>query len=415
MIRMIKKLIWVLAVVVPSGVYASTVAAEYDALLSQESTLAGDIEFDLRLGAAALAAGEPGVAIFSFQRVLVQQADNPEAHLGIARAYFDMGEDSSARRHFELLYAVADANTQSFIQTYLTSLDQRSGQRRPSTIAYAGIDSGYDDNLTQVRDGQPAGILDSFQIQSSVYTDLEAGISHQQPIGAVWHWQAGGAVDTEIYHQFDDADKQRYRLNGGIGGRINAWRWNVDLSHGEIRRDNEKLYSTLALAGVLEHREEGFWKKAGLRLLQRDYDLEFLDRDVHGYELILGARHAGRTVRWSDVGIDLYIGDEAAKSDSIDDFGRSYVTARVRWQILPHPRVRVVSGYDFSRSDFKNPNAEREDDFHSLLVKVSIANVWRQDLELNAQISRDENHSSDQFLTYDRNRVSVGLRYHWGK
>ena len=414
MIKTIRSFVWILAISLPSGVSANTATVSYHDLLEQESESAGDIVFDLRFGAAALAAGEPGAAVFAFQRVLAQQPDNPEAHLGIARAYFDMGEDNSSRRHFDMLYAVADADTQSFIQTYLTALDDRSGQRRPSTVAYAGIDVGYDDNLTQVRDGQPAGILDIFQIQSSAYTNLEAGIAHQQPLGAVWHWQVAGVLDTEIYHQFDDADKQRYQLNGGIGGRINAWRWNVDLSNGEIRRDNEKLYSTLALAAVLEHREEGFWKKAGLRLLQRDYDLEFLDRDVHGYELILGARHAGRTVRWSDVGVDLYIGDEAAKSDSADDFGRSYLTARFRWFVLPHPRVRIATGYDFSRSDFKDPGVQREDDFHSLLIKASVANVLREDLELNAQISRDENHSSDQFLTYDRNRISVGLRYNWG-
>lgn len=149
-------------------------------------------------------------------------------------------------------------------------------------------------------------------------------------------------------------------------------------------------------------------------MLQRDYDLEFQDRDVDGYELILGARHAGRTVRWSDVGIDLYIGDESAKNDPTEEFGRDYVTARLRWYFLPRSKVRVTAGYDYSKSEFKNIGIAREDDFRSLLLRATVANVWREGLQLNAQISRDENHSNTSTLNYDRNRFSVGLRYNWG-
>jgi hypothetical protein len=81
---------------------------------------------------------------------------------------------------------------------------------------------------------------------------------------------------------------------------------------------------------------------------------------------------------------------------------------------MPHSQVRVGVGYDYSKSEFDNIGVQREDDFRSALVKMSVANLWRDGLELNAQISRDQNNSNTPTLTYDRNRISVGLRYNWG-
>lgn len=216
--------LWTMLACVPTSVLANTPHVEYQTLLSQESESAGDIAFDLQLGAAALGASDPGAAVFAFQRVLAQQSGNAEAHLGIARAYFDLGEDNSSRRHFNMLYAVADSRTKTFIKTYLDALDDREGLRRPSTVAFAGIDIGHDDNITQTRDGQPPSGIGAFNIQSSTITDLLFGIRHQRPISAIWHWQAGASGDLEIYHDFDDFDKRRLNLNAAIGGRINAWR-----------------------------------------------------------------------------------------------------------------------------------------------------------------------------------------------
>jgi hypothetical protein len=407
-------LLWVLVVCVPSSVLANRLEVGYQSLLATESELAGDVAFDLHFGAVALDANDPGAAVFAFQRVLAQQPGNAEAHLGIARAYFDLGEDSSARRHFDLLYAVSDRETKAYIKTYLGSLDARAGLRRPTTVAYAGLNIGYDDNITQIRDGQPPGTLGAFAIQSSKFSGLVFGARHQRPINAIWHWQLGANGDFETHHDFDGFDKSRLKVNGGVGGRIDAWRWNLDLSSGEIRRDNENLYSKLSASAVLENRVDGFWKKAGFRLLQRDYGSAYSVRDVDGYELILGARHAGRQVRWSDVGVDLNIGDESAKNDPNDAFGRDYVTARFRWYLMPHSQVRVGVGYDYSKSEFDNVGVQRQGDFRSALVKMSVANIWRDGLELNAQISRDQNNSNTPTLTYDRNRISVGLRYNWG-
>lgn len=410
-----------LLICMPSMAASNDAAADYQKLLAEESELAGQVAFDLHFAEAALAANEAGAAVFALQRVLAQEPDNAEAHMGIARAYFDLGEDSSARRHFGLLYTVADADTQAYIQNYLTALDQRSGARKPRTTAYAGLDIGYDDNITQIRDGQPPGTLGIFAIQSSKFSNLYFGARHQQPIDATWYWQVGADGDYEKYHDFDDVDKRRLRLDGSVGGRMDLWSWNFGLSAGEIRRDNQELFTSYDLSAVAEHRAEGFWKKLGLRLLDRDYSSQFVGRDVDGYELLLGARHAGSNVRWSDVGIDLLLGDESAKNDPADTFGRDYVTARLRWYLMPTVTTRLVVGYDYSKSEFNDnggqtfvPGVSREEDFRSALVRLSVPNVWRKGLDLNVQFSRDENNSNIPTLTYDRNRISVGLRYNWG-
>lgn len=395
----------------PDSLHAQS--EQYQRLLADEPQLAGQVAFDLRLGELALQQGEPSAAVFAFQRVLAQQPDNAEAHLGIARAYFDLGEDDSSKRHFDLLYAVADKETKAYLDSYLSALDQRSGVRQPRTQAFARLRVGYDDNITQIRDGQPPGTAGVFAIQSSKFSNAAAGINHQQPLGAVWHWQAGASATYEKYHDFDDFDKRFLNANAGVGGRINAWRWNVSLLGNEVRRDNQKIYQGFSLVGVGEHRVDGFWKKAGLRLFERDYGALFSTRDVDGYELLLGARHAGSNVRWSDVSLDLYLGEESAKDDPSDTFGRDYLTAKLRWYLALKSSLRLVAGYDYSKSDF-NDVGNREDDYRSVLLRVSLANVWQQGLDLDVEISRDENDSSDPFLTYDRDRISIGLRYNWG-
>jgi|GEM_PF-3521589 len=417
----------VLALAANAGVWGiaaadtHAIATEYQQLLKQEPQLAGQIAFDLRLGDVALKANDPSAAVFAFQRVLTQEPDNAEAHLGIARAYFDLGEDASSRRHFELLYAVADLETQRFLQTYLTALDQRSGVRKPTTAAYAALKLGYDDNITQIRDGQPPGSFGVFAIQSSRFSNAAFGIKHQRPIGAVWHWQAAAKGEYEKYHDFSDYDLQRLGVNGGAGGRINAWRWNTSLGLDEIRRDNQRLYSSVAVAGVAEHRVDGFWKKVGLRLQERDYGGGLGTRDVDGYEMVFGVRHAGNNIRWTDLSLDVYWGDESAKNDPANTFGRDYITAKLRWYVALRSTLRLVAGYDYSNSEFKDngaqtfiPGVSRDDDFHSLLVRLSMANLWCDGLDLDIEISRDENRSNISTLSFDRDRISIGLRYHWG-
>lgn len=410
-----------LVVCLPSLAASDEVQARYQKLLAEEADLAGQIAFDLNFGEAALDASDPGAAVFAFQRVLAQQPANEEAHLGIARAYFALGEDGSARRHFELLYSVADADTQAYIQTYLSALDQRSGVRRPRSSAYAGLDIGYDDNITQIRDGQPPGGFGVFDIQSSKFSKLSFGARHQQPIGAIWHWQLGADGDYEKYHDFDDFDKRRLNVDGSVGGRVNLWYWNLGLEAGEVRRDTQTLYDSLSLSVVAEHRADGFWKKLGLRSLDRDYGSQFFGRDVDGYEVLLGARHAGNNVRWTDIGLDVLIGDESAKDDPADTFGRDYITAKLRWYLLPLATVRIAFGYDYSKSKFNDNGGQtfilgldREDKFRSALLRVSVANVLRKGLDLSLEFSRDENHSNIPTLTYDRDRISLGLRYNWG-
>jgi Flp pilus assembly protein TadD len=72
------------------------------ALLSpQEQARAGEPQFDYLLGIAAIDSGELTRGVFALERVLAVNPNHPQARAEIARAYFLMGENKTARPEFE--------------------------------------------------------------------------------------------------------------------------------------------------------------------------------------------------------------------------------------------------------------------------------------------------------------------------
>ena len=80
-------------------------AAAYALLAPHESERAGDPEFDLLLGIAALETGRHTRAVFALKSVLAVQPDNPRALAEIGRAYLALGESESARRELQAVRA----------------------------------------------------------------------------------------------------------------------------------------------------------------------------------------------------------------------------------------------------------------------------------------------------------------------
>jgi len=121
--------------------------AAYDLLAPLEQQRAGNPQYDYLLGLAAIDAQQYTRAVFALERVLAVQPDHPQARAEIARAYFLMGENKTARREFEQVKSLKPpAEVSANIDRFLDALDARDRARRTGITGYLEATLGYDDN-----------------------------------------------------------------------------------------------------------------------------------------------------------------------------------------------------------------------------------------------------------------------------
>lgn len=143
-------------------------AEAYELLAPLEAERAGDPDYDLLLGLSALNAGEAGIAVFAFERIIAVQPENARARVELARAYFELREDEAAKQEFEnVKNMVSDEQVAKNIGKYLDALDVRfQSQSKLQWAAYAEGTAGYDSNVNAANDnstfatpGLPAGVI----------------------------------------------------------------------------------------------------------------------------------------------------------------------------------------------------------------------------------------------------------------
>ncbi len=120
----------------------------YALLEPQEQARAGDINFDYLLGIAAIDAGQLTRGVFALERVLAVRPDHAQARAEIARAYFLMGENKTARSEFQAVKGSRPpAEVASTVDRFLDALDARERSRHTGVTGYIELGLGHDTNV----------------------------------------------------------------------------------------------------------------------------------------------------------------------------------------------------------------------------------------------------------------------------
>ena len=386
----------------------------YRFLAPLEARFAGDPDYDYALGTSALDSGNLSQAVFALQRAVAGRPGFAGARMELARAYFAIGDNESARREFAILEKEdPPPAARRAIAEYRMAIDRRAAAYQSQRSAYAELVSGYDSNANGAPDIQTfLGIpLDSRnQATSSGYYGLGVGGLVSYPFTPGWRFL--GTADGS-YRANPDApfvDSQALRVAGGVEWRPGSFELRLQPSYATVLLDGEDNHDVAALdASGVWHRERGQWS-LNARAGQTRYteDLDILDVDT----LLLGLagqyRPAGAPrTEWFAM---LTLGTDDAVEDG-SPYGRDLVGGRVgfafgfgRGHALMASAAGITADYD---GEF--PGSRSDDQFGGTLGYEYGA--WRAlGWTLRAQLNYVDNRSTVALYDYDRLDAGLSVR-----
>lgn len=383
----------------------------YRLLAPLDSRYAGDADYDYALGTSALDTGNFSQAVFALQRAVAARPRFAGARMELARAYFAIGDNESARREFALLEQDhPPPAARRAIAEYRMAIDRRAAAYQSQRSAYAELLSGYDSNANGAPDIQ--SFLDipldnRSQATASAYYALGAGGLISHPFAAGWRFL--GTADAS-YRANPDAsfvDSQALRVGAGVEWRPAAVELRLQPSYATVMLDGEENHDVAAVdTAAVWHKEQG-QASLNLRASQTRYteNLDILDVDT----LLLGLAGQYRPIgaprtQWFGV---LTLGtDDAVEGGS--PYGRDLLGGRVGLVlILGSGQAAMVSLAGLS-SDYDS-DSRRDDQLGATLGYEW--GVWRPlGWTLRAQVNYVDNQSTVALYDYDRLDAGVSVR-----
>ena len=185
------------------------------ALSATPATGAGSPAEDaLKRGTESLEAGDYAAARAAFGEALELDPSSVAAHLGLARAYYGLGEYSRAVLEFEKVLRFGDLPPDMLDQaaTYDQLAAQYEAGRALRAFYYAETGIG------------------TYRENSSASTDLFGGAGNYDTF---WPFRVGGGLNADVSerHSFNASLDYRFRWYDDSERRNDSdWRWNVNLS-----------------------------------------------------------------------------------------------------------------------------------------------------------------------------------------
>ncbi|HTH94723.1 MAG TPA: tetratricopeptide repeat protein, partial [Rhodocyclaceae bacterium] len=202
--------------------------AAYELLEPQEEARAGDKDFDLLFGIAALDVGQNTRAIFALERVLAVEPGNVRARAEIGRAYLALGETQAAKGEFQNAKKMGvPPEVEQTIDRFLSAVDRVENAGKTVVRGYVEGTIGYD---TNVNAGPARGGIAVPAFGNAVFV-LDPGSQATED----WFASIGGGINFSV-----PVDAQM-AIVGGVSG---SQRWNQDVSTMDLRNVDANIGSS---------------------------------------------------------------------------------------------------------------------------------------------------------------------------
>lgn len=403
--------------------------AAYSLLVPIQTERAGDPEFDFLLGSAALQLGRNTEAVFALERVLAVNPEAAPARALIARAYFNLKENETAKREFENLKKQdVPPDVALTIDRFLDAIERVQDAQRVTIRGYVEIGGGYDSNVNSATSSNSVAVpafggaifslASSSQEQADGYLSFGGGVGIRAPLTK--RLSAFGGVGYQNKSNIDENDFSTYSydLNAGLSYKLDRDTLTIAAQVNHFYVDNPQLYRKAyreAGGGTVQWQHD-FNARNQVSAFAQFTELRYPDqhvRDARRYVGGLGFAHAfGRRGGFITY-FGMYGGSEQENDERFPQFGHDLYGARIGAQQFLNEKFTVFLNASAEKRDYGGPDpffsVDRVDKQYNASVGLHFAPL--KNLRLTPQMSWIDNESNLSINEFDRWVASLTLRH----
>ena len=397
----------------------------YNLLKPLEAQRAGDPEFDYLLGIAAIDSGRATEGVFALERVLAVNPNHAQARAELARAYFILGENETAKREFEAVKQQGvPPEVAPTIEKFLSAIDQAKAATSKQWTGYLEGGIGHDTNVnsgtansqfvaTAIPQLGPATLPTAALKTHDNFLSMTGGVAFRYPHSPTLALLAGLDLSQRVHDQHTEFEQGYVNANAGVeytlgrnkvlvaGQAQQLWIQNTGVfrnTYGGVVQwqhqiDNDSLFSAFAQHARLEY---------------RDQEVRNADRNIIG---VAYARQL--SVRFSPaLYVSAYTGEEKQSDGSRPDLGHRPTGLRVGGQLNFNERWNAFASVAYEERDyggatpgFIGNRADRQYDYR-IGTNYFPAKLWT----VTPQILYTDNASNVPFNAFNRMQTLVTVR-----
>ena len=390
--------------------------AAFELLSPHELELAGNPDYDYLYGTAAVDSGHADLAIFALERVLDRQPSFSGARIELARAFFEIGDNESARYHFDyLLGENPPPNVRQAITSYLRAIDRVAGAYKPIHLPHIAGGFGWDSNANaSTTVNQFLGfLLDGNNVETdSPYYFASIGDYYSRPITTEMKLVLNGAVSQRNYPDASFVDATDVYANAALEWNFGDTKITPTIGAAFNWLDGDDNLDRYTSDLAVSHSLSDDWKLLGgvtAAMYRFTNDLEI--RDANVYNARAGFEHYLDPATGSVISAMAMIGTDST-TDSDSPFEND------RWALTASGSRVIARGWLLSlNAMIKNTDYEgqffgrdREDDEWMTALSLHKFDWPAQGWRMIGRVAYTDVDSNLDLYTYDR--TEVGLTFH---
>ena len=388
-----------------------------DQLSALEAEYAGDPDFDYLYGVALLDNARPQDALFPLLRAAQIRPLGLGIRLDLGRAYFETGENESARQVFEQLNAHnPPARAAQVIDSYLQAIERRAARYQPHWKARIELRGGHDSNANSATELQSfAGFILDEQARSSdsPYAQLGGNVQYIRPFSPRWRWLNMAQLSHRSYTDTSEFNTQQWRLASGLSYRQGDWELSSRVSAGQTYLDGDANNDIAALNGAWRLDVSArLQTRLQFKLGNVRYDDALSVRDVDQWLVSAGFSRRTTLAYGGELGLDLIGGhDEAVEKSS--PYSRDVLGAGLfaTTQLSPRWRFHANTNLLQGRYDGTFFGIERNDVQWFTVAGLRFTDNRLKDWAFGLELSYVDNQSDVELYEYDRFDLALSVSW----
>lgn len=393
-------------------------AQAYTLLEPLEAERAGELNYDLTLGQAALEAGQNTRAVFALERVLAVEPNNVRARAEIARVYLALGETGNARQEFQNVKQQSiPTEVEATIDRFLAAVERLEDEGRTQVRGYLEFGAGTDSNVNSGAGRSDIAIplfggalftLDANSRRSGdLFSQWGGGVNFRNPLQprlAI----TGGLTFTQRLNKDDtDFDNSNWDGNLGLTYTEEKNQYSFVLQGNTFRLNGERFRDAFGFTTQWQHTYDSR-NQASLYLQYAD--LSYPGQSVRDADRwVVGGAYAHAFRTGAVVYAGAYLGTEREKTSGVPHLGHDLVGIRAGGQVELAPRWTGFINANLEQRHYGGNDpfflSTRQDLQSNFTIGANFAasREWR----ITPQLSLTRNDSNMELNDYRREVLSI--------